>query len=52
MIKNFWYLVAAYSAVWVVVCGYLFALLRRNRKLAKTIEEMEARIDEMEKGRL
>ncbi len=47
--KNLWFLVAAYSAVWLVVAGYLLILLRRNRRLDETVAQLEARLAQLER---
>jgi len=46
--KNLWYLVAAYSAVWAVVAAYLVVLLRRNKRLNDTITQLEERLNRLE----
>lgn len=46
--SNMTYLVAAYSAVWLVVAGYLFVLLKRNRRLNLLLSQMESRIADLE----
>lgn len=46
--KNMWYLVAAYSTVWLVVGSYLLILMRRNKKLNDTISYLEKRIEKLE----
>jgi CcmD family protein len=43
-IDNMEYLVAAYSAIWIVIAFYLLVLLRRNRRLQKEVEQLEARV--------
>jgi CcmD family protein len=37
---NLNFLFAAYTAIWILLFLYLFSLARRNRSLAKEIEEL------------
>jgi CcmD family protein len=39
-VTNLGFLFAAYTAVWVVLFGYLVTLSRRNRALEREIEEL------------
>ena len=39
--KDFWYLFAAYSIIWLVVFGYVFALIRREKSLRKEIAALK-----------
>lgn len=47
--QNMPYLVAAYSAVWLVVASYLLVLLRRNKKLDQAVTVLENRLAQLEK---
>jgi len=38
--KNLGFLFAAYSAIWVLLFGYIWTLSRRNRSLEREIEEL------------
>ena len=48
--NNLVYLILAYSAVWLVLATYIFVLVARNRRLNQQVEDLAARIDELEKG--
>jgi len=39
--KDFWYLFAAYSIIWLVVFGYVFTLIRREKALRKEIAALK-----------
>lgn len=43
------HLVAAYTAVWVILAAFLLILFLRNRKLLNRIGELEERLSELEK---
>jgi len=47
--ENLGYLIAAYTAVWVVIAFYLFLLVRRNHRLNQQVTELEERLAELEK---
>lgn len=36
--KNFGYLIAAYAIIWVALFGYIFALARKLRRVAKEVK--------------
>ena len=38
------YLVAAYSAIWILLCGYVSVLWRRERRLHAELEELGRQI--------
>jgi CcmD family protein len=40
------YLIAAYSAVWILLFFYLFSLFSRLKNLEKTLEAVRRRFDE------
>lgn len=46
--KNLEFLVAAYSAVWIIISAFLLILLKRNKKLRQDVSEMESRIIALE----
>ncbi len=46
--KNLWYLVAAYSVVWVVIASYLFVLVKRNKTLMGHVHRLEQRLRQLE----
>ena len=48
--KHLWYLVAAYSSVWVVLGAYIFVLIKRNGRLLKQVEELEHRLSRLDRG--
>lgn len=47
-IDNLEFLVAAYSAVWIILAIYLFVLLYRNRKLLQALATLEKRLHHLE----
>ena len=49
MTNHLYYLVAAYSAVWLIVSYYLYVLIRKNRALTRELTRMEERIANLEK---
>jgi CcmD family protein len=40
------YLIAAYSAIWILLFFYLFSLFSRLKNLEKTLEAVKRRLDE------
>jgi CcmD family protein len=46
--KNLGFLVAAYSAVWLVLSYFLTLLFLRNRALSAEIRQLEERLDQLE----
>lgn len=38
---NFWYLFAAYGVIWLLVFGYVFMLIRREKAMRKEIEALK-----------
>lgn len=42
------YLVAAYTAVWIILAIYLLVLWLRNRKLRETIAQLETRVGKLD----
>ncbi|MDJ0836064.1 MAG: CcmD family protein [Acidobacteriota bacterium] len=42
------YLIAAYASIWVVLAFFIFVLLKRNRDLSQQVEELEARLTDLE----
>ena len=40
------YLIAAYSAIWILLFFYLFSLFSRLKNLEKTLEAVSRRLDE------
>ncbi len=39
--NNLWYLFAAYSIIWLLVFGYVFMLLRREKTLRRDIAALK-----------
>ena len=39
--KNIYFLVAAYSLIWLVVFGYVFNLVKKQKGLSKEIERLK-----------
>jgi CcmD family protein len=39
--NNFWYLFAAYSIIWLLVFGYVFTLLRREKAVRREIAALK-----------
>ncbi len=48
MSGNLNYLIAAYSAIWLVLGAYIFILIARNRRLHKRLEDLEQRLADLE----
>ena len=46
--SNMYYLIAAYSAVWLVIALYLVVLIVRNGNLKKMVSSLEQRVSELE----
>ncbi len=44
MTEGFWYLFAAYGAIWLLLAGFLFHLGRRHRDLERELRALEGRI--------
>ena len=42
---NLSFLFAAYSAIWLVLFGYLFSLSRRHRSLERQIEDLRRMLE-------
>jgi len=43
------YLIAAYTAVWIIISYYLVSLYLKNKRLRAELELLEERIDRLEK---
>jgi CcmD family protein len=43
--KNFWYLFAAYSVVWLVLFGYLCSLYTRQRRIKQELDALMERLN-------
>ena len=43
--ENLSYLFAAYTAIWLVIFGYLFSLSRRQRSLEREIESLRKALE-------
>jgi CcmD family protein len=41
MPKNFWWLFAAYSVIWLALFGYVWRLLGRQRELRRDLERLK-----------
>ncbi|MBC8182955.1 CcmD family protein [candidate division KSB1 bacterium] len=39
--KNIYFLVTAYSLIWVVVFGYVFNMMKKQKGLAREIERLK-----------
>ncbi len=39
--ENLNYLLAAYSVIWIFIAGYVFSIIRRQRKLEEEIENVK-----------
>ena len=46
--ENAGYLFAAYTIIWAVVFGYVFYLIRRQRKLQKEIDLLEKSMEKQD----
>ena len=44
--ENAWYLFAAYGIVWIVVFGFVFLLLNRQRRLRREINSLKEALKE------
>ena len=42
--KNFWYLFAAYSTIWTVLCIYMIRLSQKNKALQAELRDLQAQI--------
>lgn len=42
IMKNFGFLIAAYSAIWILIGYYFFAMNRKIDKLTKKVETLES----------
>jgi CcmD family protein len=42
------YLFAAYTIVWILICGYLFRLAKQNRDLRQDVSRLQDRMDARE----
>jgi CcmD family protein len=42
--EGFWFLFAAYSAIWMLLAGFLIHLGRRHRALERELRSLEARL--------
>jgi len=45
------YLIAAYSAIWILIAFFLFVLMMRNRRLLNQVKELEDRLQDLENKR-
>ena len=44
MSEGFWFLFAAYSAIWILLAGFLIHLGRRHRVLERELRVLESRL--------
>ncbi len=44
------FLIAAYSAIWVIISFFVFILIKRNRRLLNQVKELEDRLNDIEQG--
>jgi CcmD family protein len=44
-VKNFWYLFAAYSAVWTALWVYMLRLSQKNKELQAELKALQAQIE-------
>jgi CcmD family protein len=42
MVTHLWWLVGAYSLIWIVLFGYVGALLARQRRLEREVDRLRA----------
>lgn len=47
--KHLEFLFAAYTATWLVMAFYIFVLIRRNRKLERLLNQLDAQMERMRK---
>jgi CcmD family protein len=45
MVKNFWYLFAAYTVIWTALFVYLFYLSQKNRELREELRELQLQVE-------
>ena len=43
--KDFWYVVAAYSIVWTALWVYTIRLSRKNKELQEELHDLQARVE-------
>jgi CcmD family protein len=48
--RNFQFLVFGLSAAWIVVIGYLFYLVRRDKKLTQELSRLRDMLSDREKS--
>lgn len=46
--NNLTYLIAAYSAIWLILAFYIFVLIQRNQQLVRKLDDLEARLKRQE----
>jgi CcmD family protein len=49
-LRNFQFLVMGLSAAWVIVIGYMFYLVQRDKKLTKELSRLKDMLSEREKS--
>ena len=42
MVKDFWFIVGAYSAIWILIGGYVLSLGSKLTELNKRIDALQA----------
>jgi len=47
---GFWFLFAAYGAIWILLAGFLMHLGRRHRALERELRALEARLPRSSAG--
>jgi CcmD family protein len=53
MVKNLWYLFAAYTVIWTALFVYLFYLSQKNRELREELRELRLQVERhLEKNKM
>lgn len=47
MVKNFWYLFAAYAVIWTFIFSYIVYLSKKNRVLRDELRELQAQVQRL-----
>jgi len=45
IVKNFWYLCAAYSTIWTALCVYMIRLSQKNKELQAELRDLRTQLE-------